>query len=157
MVHALKFHALKSLCHSACIFIIKSHLTTVIYPRIFYTSHFFAYFIIKMSLPFLNLFNNLLLREVVQSFRLNSTYFKRHKKPYYSFNHPYHSAPRPAAHAALQLNLMFPLYCKSGSSMKQTWLFLTLSLPTCRSLCRTTLSPPQSLNSVRNYFLFINL
>lgn len=100
-VHALQFHVLKSLYHSACIFIIKSHLNTVIYPRIYFHTFFFAYFII-MNLPFLNLFNNLLLREVVQSFRLNSNYFKRHKKPYSVSNHLYHSA----AHSSLQLNLI---------------------------------------------------
>lgn len=151
-VHALQFHALKSLYHSACIFIIKSHLNTVIYPTIYFHTYFFAYFII-MSLPFLNLFNNLLLREVVQSFRLNSNYFKRHKKPYYVSNHPYHSA----AHSSLQLNLMFPLYWKLAASWNRHGSFSLLNLPTCSSLCRATLPPPHSLNCVRNYFVLINL
>lgn len=75
----------------------------------------------------------------MQSFRLNSNYFERHKKPYYVSNHPYHSA----AHSSLQLNLMFSLYWKTGSFMKQTWLFLT-SKPAHMQFSLQGNSPPTS-------------
>lgn len=83
-----RFHgySLRSVGHFTCIFIIKSHLNTVIYSSI-YVYYFFAYFTI-MSLPSLNSYNNLLLREVVQSFRSSSNYFKRHKRPNSLSSHP---------------------------------------------------------------------
>lgn len=137
-VHALQFHALKSLYHSACIFIIKSHLNTVIYPRIYFHTYFFAYFII-MSLPFLNLFNNLLLREVVQSFRLNSNYFKRHKKTILCLQPPllFCCPLQPT------IKSYVPIILKTGSFMKQTWLFLT-SKPAHMQFSLQGNSPPTS-------------
>lgn len=60
--------AFKSVWHFAWMFIIKSHLNQFTLANVFHKLYFFAYIITIMNLSSLNSYNNLLLREVVQSF-----------------------------------------------------------------------------------------
>lgn len=111
----------------------------------FNKSYFLSYFII--SLPSLNSYDNLLLREVVQSFRSSLNYFKRHERPNYLSSHP-------IILSTLPLDLLpTPPYswilCSSyiekfTASQGRHSLFSLLSLP-CSSLCRQL--PPHLIPS----------